>query len=279
MHQREQQIKVPKPLCDGQTLVSQIIDGHKPAEQALVERYWRGLYFILSRRSQDPDLAADIAQDTFIVVIAKARNGEVKNPAALKAFIRQVGVNLLIAHYRKTSRRDTQSVADLDIQVPDDSPDVYRKLYSENIVKLVRQLIDELKEPRDREILISYFVYDKDKAEICIALALSADNFDKVLYRARKRLKQLIEHKLNDEPGVNGTKVAGAADILLFMLMILGGVEATTNTGDDALDNHHLKNILLAVEESDIQQHLDNQVMRTNNFKPLAEQRNIPRGS
>lgn len=248
---------------DTEVLVNQIMDGQKQAEQVLVEHYWRGLYFILSRRSQDPELAADIAQDTFIVVIRKARNGEVKDPSALAAFIRQVGVNLLIAHYRKTTRRDTHTDPDLQIHVPDDSPDLYRKLYCEDTVKLVRQLIEELKETRDREILTQLFIYDKDKVEICATLDLSADNFDKVLYRARRRLKQLIILKLN-----GAFADSNVSDSLLLVIVFIGA-----NTIPSTLTKNHLeKKLLPQVEETILWRHLDKQVMRGSDPTPLQQQ-------
>ncbi len=264
-----------QPELSDATLLQQIRDKQQSAEQTLVMRYWRGLYFILNRRSQDPDLAADIAQDTFIVVINKARNGEVENPLALAAFIRQVGVNLLIAHYRKTTRRDTHNTSDFNIQVPDNSPNLYRMLYSQNAVKLVRQLIDEMNVSRDREILINFFIYEKDKVEICAALSITADNFDKVLHRARGRLKQLIAYKCG---GAFADTVS--FESLLLILAFSSAIYAAsqsqsqieTQAGRSSLGGQNHKNILSLMEGLKPSPHLIQQVVGNNSFVPLQGQ-------
>lgn len=201
-----------------ETLVTQITEGQKQAEQELVSRYWRGLYFVLNRRTNDPDLAADLAQDTFIIVINKARNGEIKNPSALSAFIRQIGINLLIAHYRKETRHATEQNNDIHIQVPDDSPDLYRMLHSEQIYKVVTKLIDEMKVERDREILKSYFIREQDKAEICRILQLTPEHFDRVLHRARRRLKQLIDFNLGSDS--LGHQLGDIRNVIVLFLLI-----------------------------------------------------------
>lgn len=202
---------------DHSSLIDRIVAGEKSAEQELVNTYWRGLTFILNRRAQNPDLAADIAQDTFIVVIQKARTNSINNHDALAAYIRQTGVNLLIGHYRKEKRRDTSTVEDIDIHAPADGMDISRALHSEKVLAIVQQVMEELKVERDRELLRSYFVYDKSKQQICHDLELSAEHFDRVLFRARQRLKQLIEHKLSNKNNTNGS----AATLLGIGLLLL----------------------------------------------------------
>ena len=99
-----------------ESLVNRIIKGDSLAENQLVERYWKSLIYILGRRTNDADLTQDIAQDTFLVVISKVRNGQLENPSAIGAFIRNIGINLVIAHYRKEVRRKTE---------PDEKVDAY----------------------------------------------------------------------------------------------------------------------------------------------------------
>ncbi len=206
-----------------EVLVEQITKGQAQAEQELVSRYWRGLYFILNRRTSNPALAQDLAQETFIVVINKARNGEINNPSALSAFIRQVGTNLLIAHFRKEKRRATDSSADFEMEIPDDSPDFYRILQSEEINQTVRQLIEEMKVDRDREILRRHYIYEQEKSEICNLLELSPEHFDRVLHRARGRLKQIILHHLGSE-----SMVALSANIAV--LIVLASIVSSTDS-------------------------------------------------
>jgi RNA polymerase sigma factor (sigma-70 family) len=222
MHTKE----VEKVENSPQALVSRIANGDKSAEKQLVSTYYRGLFFILNRQTSNPTLSEDLAQDTFILVIQKARQGEILNPAALNGFIRQVGINLLIAHFRKESRRATHSVDDIDIHIPHEELDISRALHNEKILAIVQQVISELPTDRDRDLLRRFFVYDKPKLQICEELCLSAEHFDRVLFRARQRLKQVIELKLSTRSGA-----ASTADLshLLTIVLLLSTVQLSSS--------------------------------------------------
>jgi len=180
-------------------LVVRIGAGDASAETELVNKYWKSLYFILNRRCNDNQLASDIAQDAFIVVIAKARSGEINTPDAIAGFIRQTGVNLLIAHFRKETRRATDIHGEVSFEIPDDKSNVERAVESRDSLKLVQQLIGEMTVDRDRDLLISYYAKEEEKSSICERLELTPAHFDRVLFRARSRLKQLIDFKLGGE--------------------------------------------------------------------------------
>lgn len=177
-------------------LVVRIGAGDTSAETELVNKYWKSLYYILNRRCNDNQLASDIAQDAFIVVINKARNGEINSPNAIAGFIRQVGVNLLLAHFRKEARRATDNHGEVSFDIPDDKSNLERAVESRDTLKLVQQLIGELKVDRDRDLLVSYYANEEEKSSICQRLDLTPAHFDRVLYRARARLKQLIDFKM-----------------------------------------------------------------------------------
>lgn len=193
-------------------------------EQELVSRYWRGLYFLLSQRTQDSELAADLAQDTFLIVIEKARNGAIENPLGLANFIKQVGLNLMIAYFRKEKRRVTDTQSDIDVYIPDDSPSLYKQFESQEMLAIVCQLLDELTVERDRKILSYHYIYHKDKREICQILDLSSEHFDRVLQRARARLKQLVYMKLDPDVALGKGvpfKILGPAILVVCVLSSL----------------------------------------------------------
>lgn len=177
-------------------LVIRIGVGDTSAETELVNKYWKSLYFILNRRCSDPQLASDIAQDAFIVVITKARNGEINTPDAIAGFIRQTGVNLLIAHFRKETRRATEAHGEVSFEIPDDKTNVERAVESRDSLNLVQQMIGEMRVERDKDLLLSYYANEEEKVSICKRLDLTSAHFDRVLFRARSRLKQLIDFKM-----------------------------------------------------------------------------------
>lgn len=208
-------------------LVGKIKEGNKQAEQALVTKYYKSLEYILLNRSSDRDLTYDIAQETFIVVLEKARKGEIDNPAAVGAFIRNVGVNLLIASYRKESRHKTENSEDIeDYFTKNNQPQLHDQLNSKKVSEMVMQMMEELPTDRDRDILLRYFVHGHEKDEVCQVLELSTAHFDRVLHRARSRLKQILQYKYNIEIGE--LSISHLLCLSLLCLPILSGTVVNT---------------------------------------------------
>ena len=94
---------------------------------------------------------------------------------------------------------------------------------------------------RDKEILRRYFVFEQDKPLICQALDLTPDQFDKVLYRARNRLKSKIEAALEDSQ----LALASNMSMLLVIssLLILLEINESPNSFDKN-ENQVRENIL-----------------------------------
>ncbi len=105
----------------------------------------------------------------------------------------------MIAHFRKETRRATDIYGEVSIEVPDVTTNVSRAVESNQTLNLVQQLIDEMKVERDRDILLSYYAKEEEKSSICNRLELTPAHFDRVLFRARRRLKQLIDFKIGGQ--------------------------------------------------------------------------------
>lgn len=226
------------------SLLERIRQGDKDAEQVLVKQYWSNLLFILNNRSHDPELAAELAQETFIVVINKARSGNIENPLALGAFIRQVGINLMIAAYRKDTRRQTDATDNIDIH-PVDQPDLANSLNEKQLSEIVTQVIHELPTERDKELIFRFFIYGHEKRTICDEFSLTPAHFDRVLHRARSRLKQVLQIKLNVD----------ATHIDLSHLLSIGLLFVTLGPRDGHIVNQ-LDYLGLQVRENQLSSHL-----------------------
>lgn len=158
----------------------------------MVERYSRGVTFLLRELTGDAARADDLHQETFRLVLEKVRGGELREPDKLSAFIRQIARNLFIAEYRKDAREPTVG-GDRAVAVsPARDPNPLKRLLDKESARIVRRLLEDLEPRRDREILLRYFVAEHTKAEICQDLSLSSLHFNRVLYRARQRLKDLL---------------------------------------------------------------------------------------
>jgi RNA polymerase sigma-70 factor (ECF subfamily) len=174
-------------------LVARIAGGARDAEDAMVRRYGPGLLYLLKRRARDPDLALDLRQDALRVAIEKLRSGPIDEPERLAAYLRGVALNLWIAHQRKNARRGTTADSEAVEGAPDESSaGPYEQVSREQVRDAVGVLLGELSTPRDREILKRLYIHDEDKDAICAALGVDATHFNRVLFRAKQRFRELL---------------------------------------------------------------------------------------
>lgn len=200
----------PAPDEDGAPgeLVRRIASGDRHAETLLVQKYSRGLLFILRKLLGDEARAQDIHQDAFALVIQKARAGMIREPRYVSAFLRTTARNLAMGETRKDIRRQTYTNPDAVAGAADPGLCAYCELEREQKSKIVRDLLEELRMPRDRELLARFYLADEDKEDICEDLGLTAAHFDRVLHRARRRFRE-IARKLFGPGGFDDSSLGG----------------------------------------------------------------------
>jgi RNA polymerase sigma-70 factor (ECF subfamily) len=175
-------------------LVHRIETGDECAESELVERYARSIKLILLKRTGNVQLANDLCQDTFVITLKKLRAGDLKNPGSLAAFIRQTAVNISIDHFRKEKRYIHQDDGTISLHHSHRDHKA-REIDNQTTRSVLENALDRLAMSRDREILRRFYLADEDKVQICRDLQLTSTHFDRVLYRARKRMRVLINHQ------------------------------------------------------------------------------------
>jgi RNA polymerase sigma-70 factor, ECF subfamily len=173
-------------------LATAISRGDKKAEAALYSRYYRTTLFILERKTGDTEFAQDLCQEAFCVTLERLRSQPLSDPDKLPAFLYSTAVNLYIAEVRKADRRKTFTDQALLDGVADATQNQYRALLRERSGEAVRRLIDAMDNSRDRKLLYQYYIEEKDKAQVCADLGLTHRHFDKVLFRAKQRFKELL---------------------------------------------------------------------------------------
>jgi RNA polymerase sigma-70 factor, ECF subfamily len=104
-----------------------------------------------------------------------------------------VAFNLLRNHRRRMdNRRDTRASSLVLDNLPANSS-LFDQLQDERMAHATRRIVTELPIPRDREVVRRFYLEEHGKAEICADLGLSPLHFDKIVFRARRRLRRLFE--------------------------------------------------------------------------------------
>jgi len=182
-------------------LVRRIAAGDAAAEGELVLRYSRGLLYLLRRLGAPPELAQDFHQETLRIALERLRQRGIDEPAGLAAFLRGTARNLIIAERRKNARRRTDADDEELAQAVHPAPSQLSAVLQDEEAETVRRLIGELPTDRDRQLLLRFYVAEEEKGTICSDLGLDTLHFNRVLFRARQRFKELLERESSQAPG------------------------------------------------------------------------------
>jgi len=160
---------------------------------ALIEKNYVGLRLLVSRRCHDPHVAADLLNDAVCTTWAKWQAGKIERPEQIAGYVLQVTMNLLRNHRRSIGERPEKRADAAKLQeLPSDTQPGDEAMERE-IASQVKNVIRGMSSQRDRAILVRFYLDEEDKDAICRDLGLSTLQFDKILHRARGRLRKLLE--------------------------------------------------------------------------------------
>ncbi|MGH9837548.1 MAG: RNA polymerase sigma factor [Blastocatellia bacterium] len=171
-------------------LVGRILAGDRGAEDELVARYSRGVSRMI--KANGGQLAVeDLCQKTFELALKKIRQGELRDPEKLSGFILGVARYLALGYIRRL-RSGKETEIEAAESVVDPAPDPLDRLLQKETALLIWQAINQLKSPRDREVL-SRLIAEEEPRQIGADLGLNNHQFNLVLFRARERCKKLYQ--------------------------------------------------------------------------------------
>lgn len=160
---------------------------------ATLEQQYPGLLRLLRSKLRDEQLAADVLNQALVTSLEHFDAGRIADPAAIAGYVFQVAMNQWRNHRRKfDERRDNKtSLEVLDHDTAHAS--TAENAFDTHLMSEVRALIQGLSTERDRQIVKRYYLDEDEKDTICRDLGLSPLHFDKVIFRARQRMKSLLE--------------------------------------------------------------------------------------
>jgi RNA polymerase sigma-70 factor (ECF subfamily) len=164
------------------------------AHLAAVYRDYPGLRALILRRVHDPELAADILQDAAVTTLEKLRSGEIAHPENLGGYLYRVALNHLRNHRRKDRSALSSGDALDELPAADKGAD-WETVGERQWASAARRMLEEMPVARDRDVLIRFYLDDQEKERICRDLQLSEEHFNRVIFRARNRFRELIENR------------------------------------------------------------------------------------
>jgi RNA polymerase sigma factor (sigma-70 family) len=187
------------PVDEIERIVAAALTGEAQAESRMLVAMRPGVLAVLRfgafHRWID---AEDLTQETLHIVVERVRARTIDDPRKVFAFAAATARNLALNAARKMLRHQTVVDSDLIDELaqnvemeqsePSDADD-------RHLAQAVAELIDELPTERDRQVIIRFYLDGTDKQQLCGQLGLSPKHFDRVLMRARSRLRTIIERR------------------------------------------------------------------------------------
>lgn len=169
-------------------LVLRTRGGETEAYGEIVQRYQDSVFNVCLRMLGDRYQAEDLAQDSFIRAFERLGSFDVERPFG--PWIRTVATNLCLNHLQR--RRAIQVPLDDERDQPVSSqPEPERRLELQETVERTRRAIAEMP-PHYRAVIELRHYQELSYAEISEALHLPLSDVKSHLYRARRKLAELL---------------------------------------------------------------------------------------
>ncbi|MFC2110348.1 RNA polymerase sigma factor, partial [Bacteroidota bacterium] len=141
-------------------LVSKYIHGDEKSLEILILKHKQKIYGFIYSKILDKDLTEDIFQDTFIKVIKTLKQGKYNEEGKFLPWVMRIAHNLVIDHFRKSSRMPKFSRTD-DFDIFDVLSDASMNRESEIIQKqLYKQITSIIKDlPEDQQEVLTMRIY------------------------------------------------------------------------------------------------------------------------
>jgi len=177
--------------------ISSVCQGDPRAFEIIYRHYCRLVQRICLRMLRDPTEAEDAVQDVFVCVLNKIHT--FRGESAFSSWLFRLTTNIVLMRFRKNKHNfasisgstDDEGATSIDIGVPDLN-------LNGLLARIDLQAAIDLLPDGYKSAFILHEIYGYDHMEIAGIFGYSAGNSKSQLYKARRRLREL----LSDDGGV-----------------------------------------------------------------------------
>jgi RNA polymerase sigma-70 factor (ECF subfamily) len=172
--------------------------GDARTEEHFVNYFGELIRIKLRSRLSSKEAIEDVRQETFVRVLVHVRSEKgVKQPDRLGAFVNSVCNHVLMEHYRSKSRTESIGDSTEETVFVDREPDALSLLETKDRQRVVRQILSDLTE-RDRGLLQSVMLDERDKDEVCAEFGISREYLRVLVHRAKQSFKSFYVSRLGE---------------------------------------------------------------------------------
>jgi RNA polymerase sigma-70 factor (ECF subfamily) len=182
-----------------QSYVERLRAGDFRTQEHFVAYFSELIQLKLRSRLNSPQAIEDVRQETFTrVFVALRGEGGIRQPDRLGAYVNSICNNVLLEHYRASSRH-TSLEDEEDKDFPATTIDIVGAVAAKEMAVKVREILDELSE-KDRRLLREVFLEERDKDDVCRDFGVDRDYLRVLLHRAKLSFKSLYLKNIEARP-------------------------------------------------------------------------------
>jgi RNA polymerase sigma-70 factor (ECF subfamily) len=181
-----------------ESYVERLQEGDFRTQEHFVAYFSELIQLKLRSRVNSPQAMEDIRQETFTRVFVALRGGKLRQPDRLGAFVNSMCNNVLLEHYRSSSR-DTPLEDEEQKDFPAVTIDVVGAIAAHQTGEKIREILEEMSE-KDRRLLREVFLEERDKDEVCRDFGVDRDYLRVLLHRAKQSFKSLYLKNMAERP-------------------------------------------------------------------------------
>jgi len=176
-------------------LVDRIRQNDSSGLEDLYRVFSRGVRFYLCRQLGPQDLD-DKVHDTFLIVAQAIQRGELREPERLMGYVRTI-VRRQVAAQIEDNVHSRRHQIDLDwgLAVHDAGSNPEQTAMQQESQEIARKVLKSIA-PRDREILIRFYLREQPADQICNEMGLTETQFRLLKSRAKARFGELGKRKV-----------------------------------------------------------------------------------
>jgi RNA polymerase sigma-70 factor (ECF subfamily) len=150
----------------------------------------------LRSRLNSKEAIEDVRQETFVRVLTLLRGkGGLRQPDRLGPFVNSVCNHVLFEHYRSQKRTEATIDDEVEATIAGREPGAFSLMEAKDTDRVVRQILNQLPE-RDRRLLQSVLLEERNKDEVCAEFGISREYLRVLLHRAKQSFKSSYTSRL-----------------------------------------------------------------------------------
>jgi RNA polymerase sigma factor (sigma-70 family) len=176
---------------DEKKIILDCLNGDTASYRVLVDKYQHFAYTLSVRITKNAEDAEEVTQDAFVKAY-RSLSG-FKGDCKFSTWLYKIVVNLSVSKVRR-KKEAHQNIDDLNLQVSVDNESAMKRERSYYVEKAIGSL------PEDEAAIVTlFYMEDQSVDEISRIMNISVSNTKVILYRARKKMAEMLKGLLKED--------------------------------------------------------------------------------